>query len=179
MRRKDRKCSTLIPGRRMGFSRQLPSILLVCVCGSANIASKGVPGTLKPFIRTLKSLFSTFKFKVFGKMFVIVASCEDFEDRKLYLKYDNMEVEVIFKTRSGVFDAGSCMRFTVIPTVIRRYFVRKSRGFVWLRHHHRNESYRLVVGGVSERIGHGLKVVFVPYRCHEDSSRQTRNDPVN
>ena len=44
----------------MGFSRLLPSILSDCVCGSANIASKGVPGTLKPFLRTWKSVFSTF-----------------------------------------------------------------------------------------------------------------------
>jgi hypothetical protein len=61
MRRKDRKWSALAPGKWMGFSRLLPSILLsVGVCGNANIASKGVPGTLKPFLRTLKSVFSTF-----------------------------------------------------------------------------------------------------------------------
>lgn len=61
MRRKRRKWSTLTPGKWMGFSRLLPSILpSVCTCGSANIASKGVPGTLKPFLRTLKSVFSTF-----------------------------------------------------------------------------------------------------------------------
>ena len=62
MRRKDRKWSTLIPDKQMGFSRLLPSTLSspVGVCGSANIASKGVPGTLKPFLRTWKRVFSTF-----------------------------------------------------------------------------------------------------------------------
>ena len=64
MRRKDRKWSALTPGKWMGFSKLLPSILSICACGSANIASKGVPGTLKPFLRTLKSVFSTFS----GKM---------------------------------------------------------------------------------------------------------------
>ena len=64
MRRKDRKWSALTPGKWMGYSKLLPSISSICAWGSANIASKGVPGTLKPFLRTLKSVFSTFS----GKM---------------------------------------------------------------------------------------------------------------
>ena len=61
LRRNNRKWSALTPGKWMGLSRLLPSILLsVCVGGSANIASKGVPGTLKPFLETLKSVFLTF-----------------------------------------------------------------------------------------------------------------------
>jgi len=59
MRRKDLKWSTLIPSKWIGLSRLLPSTLCVCVCGSANIASKGVPGTLKQFLWTWKSVFST------------------------------------------------------------------------------------------------------------------------
>ena len=60
MRRKDRKWPALTPGKWIGFSILLPSILSICACGSANIASKGVPGKLKPFLITLKRVFSTF-----------------------------------------------------------------------------------------------------------------------
>ena len=74
MRRKDRKWSTFIPRKWMGFSRLLPSTLSDCVCGSAKIASKGVPGMSKPFLRTLKSVFSTYSS---WKGVVIICLCED------------------------------------------------------------------------------------------------------
>jgi hypothetical protein len=123
----------LAPGKWIGFSRLLPSILLsVGVCGNANIASKGVPGTLKPFLRTLKSVFSTF-----WKDVVIVSSCEDLKTgNNIYLKYNNLEVEVIVKTRIGVFDARTrrSLRFTGWNTKTRLHVKEQSRGFVWLRH---------------------------------------------
>ena len=78
MRRKDRKWSTLTPGKRMGFSRLLPSILLVSVVCGANIVSKELPGTLKPFLRTLKSVFSTFWNEV------KIVSCEDVKAGEYY-----------------------------------------------------------------------------------------------
>ena len=81
IRRKDRKCSTLTPGKWIGFSRLLPTILLsVCVCGSENMASKGVSGMLKPFLRTLKSVFSTFWKKIMLKWHF--SSCEDLKTGK-------------------------------------------------------------------------------------------------
>ena len=47
-------------------------VSVVCGTGSANIASKGVPGTLKPFLRTLKRVLSTF-----WKNVAMISPCED------------------------------------------------------------------------------------------------------
>ena len=76
MCRKERKWSALIPGNWMGFSRPwlLSSILSVGVSRSAKISSKWVPGTLKPFPRTWKSVFSTV-----CKDVAITLSCKDLQ----------------------------------------------------------------------------------------------------
>ena len=130
MRRKVRKWSTLTPGKRMGFSRLVPSILLrlVSVVWGANIASKGVPGTLKPFLRTLKSVFSTF----WKDDVVIVSSCEDRGKKRKKTKLQIRQ----FGSRSS----GQYFRRWVPPEPEIHLLkwdttpCQKRRGRVWLRH---------------------------------------------
>ena len=44
----------IIPHKWMGFSRLLPPTLSDCVCGSANIAPKGVPGMFEAIPKNLE-----------------------------------------------------------------------------------------------------------------------------
>ena len=85
---------------------------------------------------------------------VIVPSCEDLKTgTKTYLKYDNLEVEFMVKMIGRFFDTGSesrrSLRFA-IWNVKRRYAKRrrKSRSFVWLRHHHRIETLKKTFTGL-------------------------------
>jgi hypothetical protein len=68
---------------------------------------------LKPFLTTLKSVFSTFCGKILWSYLQILR-------QEVYLKYDALEVEVIVKARIGFFDTG-----------YRRWF----NGWTWIRRH--------------------------------------------
>ena len=66
------------------------------VCGE-KIASKGLPGTLKPFLRTLKRVSSTFGMML--RSFHVTVNI--WRQGILYLKYDNLKVEALVNIFDG------------------------------------------------------------------------------